>query len=836
MHLDLSPRFCISYLAAPAALLAVSLLPSHLAAGEVEAFEVGAHNTAELPRGKEADGIFGDFVLRNAHVEAVIAGNLPGRKANMTTNSKAPTPGCLYDLCVRGAHNDQITYLGPGGLDGAVSSVRLGPSPLSDQDPAVHVERSAASAAGREEAHVWCLREGWRYLLVRSVYRNCSEKPWKLKPGPVWKGFSEQKTVLGIRTGDATNPRDRHAYSVEFVEHRQDLQGPAGAEEVELKPGEERTFATFIAPGRSPAEAFGVLAARRGATGTLVAKLSEGTQPVCSATLLVHFDDKTALKAYPDAAGTVALSLPPGKYDLSAEDLGRPSVRQSVEVLAGNEAKTAFELAPAASIAFRVTSDSPPSPSPCKVQFLGLESTKDPDLGVEVSAHGCRHQYLSENGRFSQQVPPGKYRLVVTRGIEFTHEVREVDLQPGQTVHISAHLERVVDTRGWVSTDYHNHSTPSGDNYCGTDDRVISLAAEHIEFAPTTEHNRFYDWGPHIERLGLANAIVTNVGIELTGPNAHFNAFPFKVESFVQDGGAPQWQHDPRINAIVLRDHQGGSPERWVQINHPQVGKFFRDRDADGVADGGYAGLEDLIDAAEVWSTEVLNQSPKYEVEYEEEGKKKKREIENRTFAWLQLLNQGRRMWCVAVSDAHNVYSNSVGGWRTYVKSSQDTPRRFDPKEIIRSSKAGRMFVTNGPYLEVALDDGTLPGGSTVVEGPFHVHVRVQATSWIDIDRVQVLVNGRPEPKLNFTRGTTPDLFGSGVLKFDHRVPVTLAADAHLIVVAAGEAFHLSTGYARTWEGKMHPVAFTNPIYVDADGNGFQHSGDNLGHPLPVGK
>jgi hypothetical protein len=34
----------------------------------------------------------------------------------------------------------------------------------------------------------------------------------------------------------------------------------------------------------------------------------------------------------------------------------------------------------------------------------------------------------------------------------------------------------------------------------------------------------------------------------------------------------------------------------------------------------------------------------------------------------------------------------------------------------------------------------------------------------------------------------------------------------------------------------MHPVAFTNPIYVDTDGNGFEPSGDNLGHPLPVGK
>jgi hypothetical protein len=32
----------------------------------------------------------------------------------------------------------------------------------------------------------------------------------------------------------------------------------------------------------------------------------------------------------------------------------------------------------------------------------------------------------------------------------------------------------------------------------------------------------------------------------------------------------------------------------------------------------------------------------------------------------------------------------------------------------------------------------------------------------------------------------------------------------------------------------MHPVAYTNPIYVDVDHNGFRPSGDTLGHPILV--
>jgi hypothetical protein len=34
----------------------------------------------------------------------------------------------------------------------------------------------------------------------------------------------------------------------------------------------------------------------------------------------------------------------------------------------------------------------------------------------------------------------------------------------------------------------------------------------------------------------------------------------------------------------------------------------------------------------------------------------------------------------------------------------------------------------------------------------------------------------------------------------------------------------------------MHPIAYTNPIYVDVDGKGFEPNGDTLGHPLPVAK
>jgi len=813
-----------------------------LASGGVECFEIGARNTAELPKGKEADGIIGDFVLRNAHVEALVGGNLPERKANMGVNWNAPTPGCLYDLSVRGSRNDQLTYLGPGGLEGPVSSVRrIGPGDNDVAAAGVRTERTAETGGGHGQTHDYLLKEDWKFLAILSTYRNAGEKDWEVDPNPSWKEFTSRLTIRGILTGDATNPSDRQGYAVGVCEWGGKLELGPPAKKTAIKPGETRTFLTVVAPGISPAAAFGIVLSLREKTGALAGRVAEGSSPVVSAQVEIPFEEeetkdgktekvKRTLLAYPGPDGGIAIALPPGKHKVTVRDLGRPLVEREVEVFAGKAAPLDVALPPASKVSFRATSKG--APIPCKVQLDGLGETKSPHFGVDIQAHGCRNTYMTETGSFVQQVDPGRYRLTATRGIEYDHAERVIEVRPGETTSVEVELARIVSTPGWVSTDFHNHSTPSGDNYCGTDDRVINLAVEQVEFAPTTEHNRFYDWGPHIERLGLVKELRTVPGIELTGPNAHFNAFPFKVTPFAQDGGAPRWQHDPRLNAIVLRDYQDGGPFRWVQINHPQVGKFFRDRNADGIADGGYAGLDLLIDGAEVWSLNILDPNPKVRTVLNG----KENIYENRTFAWLQLLNQGIRMNCVSVSDAHAVFGNSCGGWRTYVKSSEDQPDKLNVDEVIRNSKAGRMFVTTGPYLEVRLDDGTEIGGSTVARGPVKLRVKVQCTDWIDIDRVQVLVNSRLEPSLSFTRQSHPELYKDGVVKFEHDIPIALTEDAHLIVAAVGESFNLRTGYGKSTQAWWRPCAFTNPIYVDLDGHGFEPNGDTLGHPLPLGK
>lgn len=793
-----------------------------------EAVEIGKAQTDLLPTGKEADGIIGDFVMRNEKIHSLISGNLPLRRANMATEYAFPTPGCLYDLDLRGTNNDQITVFRPGGQGGEVSYVRIA-SDGRDGAAVVESVRTAAKGEGLFTRHEYRLEPGWQYILVTSTYRNESKAIKKITPPPVWKEFSQQWEIGDIRVGDSIDPFDKRAYAWGLLPQQAE---PSSPKEAQLQPGEQRVYKVALAVADSPLAAYGILASLKGSAGEVSGAVKDSAGlPAVRASLLVNVEG-SILPAYPDAAGNLAFRLPLGDYKARLLDIGRePSseTEKAFSVVRGHNTRLVINAPVASAVSFDIR-DETGQPSPCKIQFIGKDGTPTPDLGTDYRAHGCNHQYLSHNGQFTQQIPPGKYLLRITRGPEYDLIEQVVEVGRGQTAHVTGSLNRTVDTRGWVSADYHSHSTPSGDNYCNTDDRIIDHVAEHIEFAPTTEHNRIYDWQPHIDRLGLAKRLKTVNGIELTGDGQHLNSFPLKRSIYTQDGGAPVWQFDPRLNAIVLRDAFGGGADRWVQLNHPTVGTVFNDRNEDQIADGGFAGMERLIDAAEFWSTEILNSDPWY---VQREGDKVEK-LENRTFGWLQLLNQGRPIWCVAVSDAHRIFNEGVGGWRTYIPSSTDEPSAIDYREIIRNSKAGRMMITNGPFLQVTVDDGSPIGSTVSKEGLVNLKVKVQTPNWFDIDRVQILVNGRQQKDCNYTRETHPAMFKDGVVKFDQTIPVKLREDAHLIVVAIGEKSDLSKGWGRSIESAMHPVAFTNPIYVDIDRNGFKANGDTLGHPLLV--
>lgn len=844
----------------------LSLLAASTSLAAPEAFEVGPEQKDRLPRGREADGIIGDFILRNDKVEAVISGNLPLRRANMSTfyGEGGTTPGCLYDLTLLGANNDQLTIFQPSQQQGAVSWVRV-VKDGADGEAAVECVATAPNRDGMAKRHVYSLKAGWQGLMVTTTITNEGKVPRKVLVSDKWTNFLRTGVApvgSGIMWAESVDPADRAGYAVGYSKAPEDF---ATVRLREMKPGDSVEIVRFVAVGNSPLDAVGVIVKSQ-PTGQAVggsvkdttgAAVTDATvtvwktlktpqtveDPAPAAPVPLTSEAVSAMRTsramgigYTDAKGRFEFVLPEGSYRFLFAAPGRGEIQSVVEVSGGN-AGAAIEpvLAAAAGVAFDIR-DEAGQPIPCKAQFLAQPGTEPVNLGPQQRAHGCRDQWHSERGDFRVAIPPGGYRVVVTRGIEYSHLAKDVTLKAGESFEFKGVLKRLVDTRGWVSADYHNHSTLSGDNICGTDDRVINLAAEQIEFAPTTEHNRIYDWRPHIERLGLAKFLQTVPGIELTGSAAHLNSFPFKPVPFTQDNGAPVWHKDPRIAAMTLRDWQGAEPDRWIQINHPDMTANFIDSDADGKADGGFHGLATLIDGIETqnYNTSELLRGAPFRISRDartgKEGVSPVREV-----VWLQLLNQGHRYAAVAVCDAHTVWGNGVGGWRMYMPSASDDPAEIDWRENSRAAKAGRSYLTTGPFLQVTTGDGTGPGGETrASKGGVKLRVRVQCTDWLDIDRVTVLVNGRPAK--TFTREKDAAKFKDGVVKFDETLDMKLREDAHIIVVACAEKSDLRTGYGTSPQRRIHPFAYHNPIFVDVDGNGFKPNGDTLGLPLPTKK
>jgi hypothetical protein len=551
--------------------------------------------------------------------------------------------------------------------------------------------------------------------------------------------------------------------------------------------------------------------------------------PVADADIVVKQGNTTYGSGRTDSKGSLSFTAAPSNYLAEVTALGRGSA--TVE-LTGERVNV--ELPAAGRVVAKITSESG-GQIPCKVQFRGRENTPDPFFFHQSGEHAVHNLYYSHTGSFEQILPPGQYRVIVSYGPEYDAVFTELEIKQGEATPLKAVLKRTVDTTGWISSDFHSHSSPSGDNTSSQYGRVLNLLCEHLEFAPCTEHNRISTYDSHIQRLKIGDLMATCSGMELTGnplPINHQNAFPLVMKERTQDGGGPVTDISPEVQIarLALWDNRS---EKVVQQNHPDIGNLFFDKDGNGNPDGGFADAPPHMDVIEVHPPHTIFKPAVYDVS----GKPNNNTIVN----WMQLLNQGYRIPGVVNTDAHYNFHGS-GFLRVYLESPTDEPGKINTLDVVHAAERGRILMTNGPFMEVT---ASAPGENagdkrakmgdvlSSKSGEVVLHVRVQCPNWFDIDRVQVFVNGRMNDDVNFTREKHSDRFSAETVKFDGEIPVRLREDAHLIVAAAGEKSQLGRVMGPD-HGTDIPIAVSNPIYVDVDGEGFKPNGDTLDAPLPV--
>lgn len=849
---------------------AVAICAAWLAAGQLlwatELLRLTPKNFESIhPQGKESDCIHGDWVLRNEYLVAAIAQPVPGRNANMTVRGVG---GMLIDFVPRGSQSDQLGCFYPGGgrysFEKPVSVTCTSDSKIVSLETQERVEGRAISLSlvgkaingdGTSARLTYTLRDGALALQYRVELTNESTEPRKLKAQdsircdgrtfkfgktPVFGAedleqlfwaedrFFCQSYGIKLEQGVIEQAEDKRTLAVV----RSDLKDQPLPPKAWIEwsgnilcsqglPGLHQVAAAL--PDNRPTQPYQL-------------KLVSPQGPIQHAEVEYFRNGSSLGVVNTDDQGQIRMRLTPGEYSLKAVAIGREP-RENNFVISNAPVAETLSLPAASRIEGRIT-DGEGKPIFAKIQLIGVDGSNSPDFGPDSGDFRVKNVIYSEKGRFMAEISPGKYTAIISHGPEYDADTQSIEVMPNQALHLRSSLKRSVDTRGWISAEFHSHSSPSGDNVSSQLGRVLNLLAEHLEFCPCTEHNRIDSYDDELLRLQATRDMATCTGIELTGsplPINHQNAFPLHRHPHTQDGGGPTTLVDPvaQIERLSLWDSQAA---KLVQTNHPNIPQMLGDRDLNGQADEGFRGMFGFMDVIEVHPPEGIFSMPAVDLP-------PKDRVANPIFHWLQLLNLGYRIPGVVNTDAH--YNFHGSGWlRNYLLSQHDSPAEIDVSEIVHAAEHGHVIMSTGPFLQAELRveaNGIVNkyiSGDDVPIGnqPSKLWMRVQCPNWMDINRVQVFLSGRASSEFNFTRKSQPGLFSDNAVRFEHTLSLpAFVKDTHIIVAAIGEGLKIDQimGAERA---QTPPVAVANPIFLDVDGSGFQPNGDDLGVPFMLPK
>lgn len=516
--------------------------------------------------------------------------------------------------------------------------------------------------------------------------------------------------------------------------------------------------------------------------------------------------------------GGFFLTLPPGTYQLriSIGALPTQTVGPFV-VTAGTITPLADLAAPSfATLTFTVRCDS--ATLPIRLTLHGVGGTPEPKLGPTYSGIVCNNIAYSLDGTGTIAVEPGTYDVYASRGLEYTLAHQTVTLTAGVTTPVAFDLFHVVTTPGYLSGDFHVHSSASLDSSLDAISRVIAFAGEAVEVLVATDHDYLTDLGPTVHSLGLDAQIATMVGVETTGfvpvpntlPNTigHNGSWPLTVSPTAPRHGAPPDEYiEPAVLYERLRKLASGTPV--VQLNHPRDGflsnvgmgyfanfKFNPRLPIPSTDDGGTNSFLrrtslDGHDNTSFDAMEVINGV----------GLASTFQAQQNRDDWLALLKQGIVRTGMANSDSHASAFGPVGFPRTYVRYAAAGPSDFDAEAFDGALLKHQAVGTNGPYIALRTGDGLGPGDQVTLPGAGAItfSIEVQAAPWIPVDEVRVLVNGEVVCAIGHAGVTgsaaagcpaslaanPSDPYGqTGVLRYADTVQLSVQADAFVTVEA----------------------------------------------------
>jgi hypothetical protein len=514
----------------------------------------------------------------------------------------------------------------------------------------------------------------------------------------------------------------------------------------------------------------------------------------------------------PAADGSFSLRAPAGSYALRAVTSDGREVTRDFSVDGGPLTLDPIALGSAARLRL-------PRGQTVHLVFVGEGDTPNPVFQDDLLDFRVNDEAIPSGGATNTvslaghaedpaevRLAPGRYRVFAMRGPEYgLHETR-VALAAGEvkTLEIAAPT-RAIETPGWIAADMHVHSAQSFDSSFPLARQLSAFAANGAEVLVATEHDRIFEPGAELRRLGLSDRLVALTGVEVTTaftggetPHTigHFNAYPVQRDPLAYRGGAPRAE-GRRLRA-VLADLGRGEGTPFVQLNHS------RGVLAHSGGEGAY--FSHLAVAGEPYDPTLPLTAEPNRVLIERDPVSGLRDLDFHGMEliradWLSLLLQGEVRVAIGNSDTHRAGEQAALP-RTYVALADDSIAGFDAAPFYGALRAGRAFATTGPMLDAKLGEAGPGERFQGAEGA--LRVTVTAAPWVPVDRLLVHQNGEIIAERPVKRGESLTL----PLEFDR--------DAFVVIEVAGLPDD-------TWSAVLpgfEPLAITNPIFVDADGDG----------------
>ena len=583
-----------------------------------------------------------------------------------------------------------------------------------------------------------------------------------------------------------------------------------------------------------------------------------------------------------DATGKARVDLEPGAYTLVAAARDLPSAPVAVTVQSTGTAQAQVTLPTPRHVVVSVK-DAAGAPVPAKVTVFctggrcpnadaALQFRDTDRLPSDVAAVA----YVPPSGSTTLKLLPGTYSAVATRGPEFNAwplgwvpgqlgTAAPLDLSSGDGT-LEATLDRVVDTTGWMSADLHVHAVNSADSSVENELRVASYLAEGVDVLCSTDHDFITDYAPVNAALGGEPHMATIIGDEVsTFDFGHYNAFPLQRNAGMPNGGAVDWPGGEgptyRLGQLfdrIREDHPGAV----VQFNHPRGrlgGLSFLEVDTlTGASHAPAARFRMEADPTATASDTKLF-SFAFDALEIANGTSTDHALLNDYFTWL---SSGRIKTATGVSDTHEAYNVAAGYSRTFLKTGTDDPRAITPEAFSAAVKSHAAVASNGPFVRLtarrreggaAVGDPIEVGGTISVPAgsELELTVDVQGPEWMQVDRVELFTHAAGREALGGNDNATPPVPVASQSLASHAAhvePVPGLPNGFrrfhwaptFVVTAQADTWYVATATAGTGAPRMFPLAWTgtscnngtctaesarpeawtNAVFVDADGSG----------------